>query len=542
MRLNSVTIVLDHDGFYPIPGTGLKAYRAGSEVGLWYGDPASVNLGHTLSGYLVVEVVELGPSITVVKDLFASETSISFGQLFSFWWSDLQLDTGLGLTPLGGYIQQQLAASQLTSAQADELRDSGTWGPIPDPHNPEATGSGRVQAHTCPAGVALILGGASEALGEAGKLWVQAQGLRSCNVDWSPLKHPEWILGQGYNNSKGGFSQLYSSSMPPGMEGWPGVGLPPPHAQHMTIDALVWFSLAYGSFSAAQCAVGQHLSVASFRLAGESWGNSRAYGWFFKSTAYMAPLLTHRGTLVPHVSPADVLAIAERALTDLENRNWMGCPVVDSGSVSEGGHLDNDSVQALAWNEFGVEITHQQAKKYARSCNSWMTGVLAEGLANWLDLWDAYGWWAAAPNMRSRVLEQLHVCADFMLTQATRPGYSMDQQGSGYVPPWGIHDDVAPLVPLVQGGLHPNTPVGVYVRFLAGPCYAMARLLFADDPAKAAAMRGIVQPSLDFSATQGWWGNSHSYVDWVAEAGLEVVAVGGWGSYSAVAPAAGETR
>ncbi|RKZ10270.1 hypothetical protein DRQ32_07385, partial [bacterium] len=402
-----------------------------------------------------------------------------------------------------------------------KMRESTDWGPRTDPSNPEATGSGRVHAHLCPAGVALALGADGDSLQLWGQRWTEYQSRRGCNYRWSPLDRRSWIVGRGYAVEGGGFGTLYSARKPAGMYDWPAVGRAVPNAQHMTIDALVWYALGYGSFSAAQCAAGQYLSVASFLLAGEYWPHARNYGWFAKASAYMAPLLEDTGGVITHVSRDDVMAYLKAMLDKLERANYRGCPVVDNGKTSEGGHLTFDDVKRLAEAAYGGR-SDQEIAYYARSCNSWMTAILGEGLSNLLDIWEAYGWWEGSEDLRKRVVGQLKLCGTYFLGRASQPALDV-KTGQVRVPKWGMWDDVAPagFGQLGEGGDNKNWPVGLGARFLVGPLYATARH-FGDRP-EAIKLRALAQPIIEECKRRGWWGTGEDYAAWVAEAGLEVV-------------------
>jgi len=501
---NSITTDLDSDGVCTIR-PGLSVYRKGNECGLWFGG-MDVNLP-TYSSTLRIEYKG--------KVKYEDLVTIEFGQIFPVWVGPLEYNPDMYNTPLFLYARRGL--DNLNQSERIQMY-SADFGPTPDPHNPEATGSGRVHAHLCPAGLTLAEGVDSAAMRVSAQTWTRYQGRRGCNVDWNTLEQPDYFLGHGYGSSAGGFSNLYSSSMPPGMEGWHGTGAPPPNAQHMTIDALVWIALAYKSFAATHCAVGQYQAAASAMRRGEYWGNSRSFGWFFKATAYMAPLTTH--TPVPYFDPLHVVNIADQALEKLEASNWMEAPVCDSGIHSEGGHLDNLAVRIAARDFFGVMITVDQARVYAKSCNSWMTGILIEGLVNWIELWDSYGWWKSDMEMRKRVMSQIKL-ASAWLVRMTSEAYNVTY-GTKVEPPYGFHDDLAPYHHLCQGGQFANTAKGVYARFLVGPCFAVDRL-FGDST-----LSDACAPIIDECRESGWWGNGTDYPAWVAECGMEPVRKLGW--------------
>lgn len=345
----------------------------------------------------------------------------------------------------------------------------GVWGPDPDPWATEDAGSYRLWSGYCPA--AFLTEHTNESVA-AGWAWVQAQTRRGCHYSqWiDPRQH---YIGAGYSRAQGvlgGFHMrngtgLYGRPIPEfqGIAYGPS-GAQVPHAQHGTIDALVWFALTFNSYTATLCAVGQWQAMASDLYAG-GWGgwNARAFGWFFKASAYLHELARvheqHATGLCP-VSTEDIRAAIDFALECSKARNFMGCPCPKT----------NEHMGAMA------------------SESVFFAGV---GLVGKLDVLEIVG-------ERPLLLDQIDVDLSFISSMAREDGF--------------FDDDRAPREAKRQFNI--KSVKGSQSRFTLPGLLRADRLLGTDH------VRPWADATIAYCDSEGTWGGKSDRSLWAAEVGL----------------------
>lgn len=344
-------------------------------------------------------------------------------------------------------------------------------------------------------------------------------GLRgSCyyhsSKDYRPyLANADNYLGRGYAKAGGGFSTLFSSTVPPGIPPAP-QGLQVPHATHLTIQALTGAAYGLGDYMALRHAIHAVQAVGTSRLVGEKW-SSRAYGRFFLSMAEMAPAIANGVT-----GTENMVGLVGVALRDLTQAQVGDAPAPDNGKTAEGsGHLLNATVTAYA-SRLGI-TDPELVQHYAKSDASWFVTQLLYGLTALDELWNAYG---IDMDSQSRALlpERKAACRDFLRHCMGQHLDATKEPASPRFPVCGMWAEVSAHSAvngrkLAEGDGWGNCNNGVFPRFLL-PVMAYDTSLHDGEWSWMTKM-------YDYCKQHGTWNGD--YASWALE-NLPAVSVLGW--------------